>query len=134
MGGRSGRADPVGLTVALLSVPDTVPTGLSAGADVEGALEPLLAAHRADRPVRVMRIDGQALREPTGWAPLAEGAAAILVVPLDEVAGAGRWHPPTYPFVRSRDGRPVPIGWLVPSVLPGATAAARAAIDRKSVG
>ena len=131
MGARSGRADPVGLTVALLTRPNTGPAGLSAVTDVEGALEPLLAAHRADRPVRVMRTDGHTLHESAGWAPLAEGAAAILIVPVDEVAGSGRWHPPTYPFARSRDGRPVPIGWLAPSMLPGATGAARAAIERR---
>ena len=90
-----------------------------------------MRAHLADRPVRVVTLPGRALADPAGWALLTEGSAAVLVVPDDDVAGATGWRQPVHPFVTSSDGRLVPIGWLDPSMLPGAVPAAVEAIGRR---
>ena len=136
MDGWTGQADRDGLTVAILHGSSSVHAADGYPSAVTDALEPLLEVHRAVRPVRVIGVSARVLGDAAAWSAIAEGSAGILVVPRDEEVRAFPWHPREGPFARSPDGRPVPVGWLAPSMLQvaGVTAARVAARHGARVG
>lgn len=123
-----GQADPTGLTVVLLAR-ERPREGDRVRARALEALAPLLTAHRAHRPLRIIDVPARALVQ-RGWSWIASGSAAVIALPIDDDAGELEWPSPAAPFIRLEDGRAVPIGWLASSLLPGAVRAAVQSVAR----